>query len=82
MRIRRREQREARLIDDPPASWQEPNASPILDALQQLPWKMRRALELRHLKSLTTREAAQELGVSSGAYRTLCTRARKRLREG
>ena len=67
------------LAEEPSSpSHEEP---PDVPSLQQLPETMRRALELRYLLGMNCREAAAQLGVSCTALRTLCTRAKARLRK-
>jgi RNA polymerase sigma-70 factor (ECF subfamily) len=54
----------------------------LIAELQGLPERERVALELVDVASLTTREAANVLGIAPGALRARLFRARRRLRNG
>lgn len=80
-KLRRRHARESSLREDPVATPAVRSEAILESCLESLPAKMRRALELRHLEAKRTSQAARELGMSAGAYRVLCTRARAMVRE-
>lgn len=50
-------------------------------AMQQLRPGMRKAIELRHLRELSTRETARQMGLSAGALKARLFHARKKLRQ-
>jgi RNA polymerase sigma factor (sigma-70 family) len=54
----------------------------LLERITRLPDVERSAIELVAIESLTAQEAAQVLGISSGALRVRLFRARARLRKG
>ena len=81
IKLRRRPVRETCLHEDPEARQVTPSDACLEACLSALPGKMRRALELRHLESMPTGQAARALGMTAGAYRVLCTRARTLVRE-
>ena len=56
-------------------------AEALLAALASLPEPLREAFVLCDLQELSTRDAAEELGVSPGNLRVRATRARARIRE-
>jgi RNA polymerase sigma-70 factor (ECF subfamily) len=51
----------------------------LVESVQQLSPKLRRAFQLRHIDGLTTKEAARALGVPEGTVKARLARARTKL---
>ena len=79
--------REEHLDEQPPASWTSPSAHAVRaekkahleDALAALPERQAEAVRLRWLEGLSTAEAAQSLGCTESALKSLVSRGLEEL---